>query len=249
MRSRPWRVACGGALDNVACMNRLLDPNSPEKNDRFTLLAPSKFPDTYYDDADPMPHKGRRAPRASGPMDDLAPETLARVFALLDPKTLGVCAGVCRTWHAILQLDTTWRTAFAVAFGLDEREESIAARVLAGDTACTSLRVAPALRRLDASSWKAEYTARVALLRYVYAADPDAGASHAHRPFSRIPASRRSMRWHCPRRAALFFRCRTASASHRARMHSRARSPRTFWTRLDSRRWGQTASPTSSSRR
>lgn len=148
-------------------MNRLLDPNSSEKNDRYTLLAPSEFPDTYYQDADPMPHKDRRAPRASGPMDDLAPETLARVFAFLDPKTLGVCAGVCRTWNAILQLDTTWRTAFAVAFGLDEREESIAARVLAGDTACASLRVAPALRRLDASSWKAEYTARVALLRYV----------------------------------------------------------------------------------
>ncbi|KAI3627259.1 hypothetical protein CBS14141_001260 [Malassezia furfur] len=104
------------------------------------------------------------APRG-GALDDLAPETIARIFAFLDPRTLATCAHVCRTWHTLVQLDTTWRSAFAVAFGLDEREAHMAAHVRSDDAAAAALRVAPALRRLDASSWRAEYTARAALLR------------------------------------------------------------------------------------
>lgn len=96
--------------------------------------------------------------RTDAAMADLAPETLARVFAFLDPPSLVRCACVCRLWRTIVSSDATWRAALAVGFGLEAREEAIRRH---GDTA---LRVAPALRRL-APSWRGEYTQRVALLR------------------------------------------------------------------------------------
>ena len=102
------------------------------------------------------------APSGRGALGELAPETVARILAFLDPRSLARCASVCRAWYALVQLDTTWRNAFAVAFGLDDREAHIAA---CADAANASLRVAPALRRLDAASWRAEYSSRVALLR------------------------------------------------------------------------------------
>ncbi|WFC97870.1 hypothetical protein MYAM1_000591 [Malassezia yamatoensis] len=98
-------------------------------------------------------------------IDSLAPETIARIFSYLDPRTLRCCAYVCRTWRALVDLDTTWRSAFAVAFGLDQRELQISHWVRDGKSNASFLRIAPALRRLDAVSWRAEYTTRIAVLR------------------------------------------------------------------------------------
>ncbi|WFD41959.1 hypothetical protein MPSI1_000597 [Malassezia psittaci] len=98
-------------------------------------------------------------------IEELAPETIAKIFSYLDPRTLRCCACVCQTWRALVHLDTTWRSAFAVAFGLDQRELQISHWVRGGKPDASFLRIAPALRRLDAVSWRAEYTARIAVLR------------------------------------------------------------------------------------
>ena len=121
------------------------------------------------------PHAHARGPSAhdmeyddefSATIQELAPETLLRVFAHLDPRALARSACVCRAWHELIGRDTTWRSAFAVAFGLDDREERIAAAAGAGLADATGLRVAPALRRVDAGSWRAEYVTRSKLLRH-----------------------------------------------------------------------------------
>lgn len=125
----------------------------------------------------PMPVRGEGADRAGpmapaspeapsqGEIAKLAPETLARVFAYLDPRSLSQCAQTCRAWNAIVSLDTTWRAALMVSFGLEEREERIiAASAASGDPAWLALRTAPALRRMQ-PSWRGEYFARTALLR------------------------------------------------------------------------------------
>lgn len=95
---------------------------------------------------------------------DFVPPILARIFSFLDPVSLARCALVCRAWHAIAALDTTWRAAFMVATGLEERETVLLAHEASGDAAWRALRVAPALRRME-PSWRAEYTARAALMR------------------------------------------------------------------------------------
>ncbi|PKI83202.1 hypothetical protein MVES_003079 [Malassezia vespertilionis] len=64
-----------------------------------------------------------------------------------------------------MTLDITWRTAFSITFGLEEREDKIAASIHQGVPGATSLRIAPALRRLDPASWRAEFASRVAILR------------------------------------------------------------------------------------
>lgn len=103
---------------------------------------------------------------ASSLISELAPETLARIFAFLDPTSISRCAQTCRAWHTIVSLDTTWRAAFMVASGLEEREDAIVAHkhVASHDPTWAALRVAPTLRRME-SNWRAEYTARTALLR------------------------------------------------------------------------------------
>lgn len=97
-------------------------------------------------------------------IESLAPETLARIFAFLDPVSLSRCARTCRAWNVIVSQDTTWCSALMCAFGLEEREERIAAAEHGHDPAWKALRVAPALRRMK-PSWRSEYMARSALLR------------------------------------------------------------------------------------
>lgn len=102
---------------------------------------------------------------AGAPIGALAPETLLRIFAHLDPRSLTHAGGTCRLWRELVSRDTTWRAAFGHAFGLDERAARIAAAEGQGHADARALRVAPALRRVDAHSWRAEYAARTALLR------------------------------------------------------------------------------------
>ena len=109
-------------------------------------------------------HGAGTAAEAAG-MSQLAPETLVRIFSYLDPRSLARCSSTCRLWHELLQSDTTWRNAFSVAFGLEEREERIEQALRSGQEHFRALRVAPALRRISADSWCAEYSQRVARLR------------------------------------------------------------------------------------
>jgi len=97
-------------------------------------------------------------------IDSLAPETLARIFAFLDPVSLSRCARTCRAWNKIVSQDTTWCSALMCAFGLEAYEERIAAAERGCDPAWKALRVAPALRRMQ-PSWRSEYVARSSLLR------------------------------------------------------------------------------------
>ena len=102
---------------------------------------------------------------AGAPIGALAPETLLRIFVHLDPHSLTHAGGTCRLWRELVSRDTTWRAAFGHAFGLDERAARIAAAEGQGSADAHALRVAPALRRVDTHSWRAEYASRTALLR------------------------------------------------------------------------------------
>lgn len=114
------------------------------------------------DRSPPMgPHNEEHGERG---IDSLAPETLARIFAFLDPVSLTRCARTCRAWNAIVSQDITWCNALMCAFGLEAREERIAAAEGGSDPAWKALRVAPALRRMQ-PSWRSEYMARSSLLR------------------------------------------------------------------------------------
>ena len=95
-------------------------------------------------------------------VSQLTPQTIARIFAFLDPISIVRCGSTCRAWRAIASLDTTWRAAFMVASGLEEREHTLHEHI--NDPAWSALRVAPALRRME-PSWRGEYVARSALLR------------------------------------------------------------------------------------
>ncbi|PWN51347.1 hypothetical protein IE53DRAFT_368132 [Violaceomyces palustris] len=87
---------------------------------------------------------------------DLAPEILIRIFTFLDPVSLARAAAVCRGWARVARDDTTWKSAFAFAFGLEAME---------GKAKGSVQDVAPAIRRLNRASWKLEYSQRSALLR------------------------------------------------------------------------------------
>ncbi|PWN87145.1 hypothetical protein FA10DRAFT_289217 [Acaromyces ingoldii] len=95
----------------------------------------------------------------SGPLMGLPLETLARIFAHLDPVSLARCAAVCQTFAAVARDDATWRQAFSVHFHIERRASGLGG----GDDTTTT--TTPVLRRLDASSWKQEYTKRTELLR------------------------------------------------------------------------------------
>lgn len=79
----------------------------------------------------------------------LPPEILSRILAHLDPVTLLQCTAVCRRFAAIAKDESTWRLAFALAFRIEH----------------TGTPTTPILRRVDPSSWKAEYMRRTELLR------------------------------------------------------------------------------------
>jgi len=83
------------------------------------------------------------------PIANLPLEILARILANLDPVSLLHCTAVCRTFAVVAKDDATWRLAFSFAFRIED----------------TGSRTTPILRRVDASSWKAEYTRRSELVR------------------------------------------------------------------------------------
>lgn len=75
------------------------------------------------------------------------PEILIRILSFLDPVSLATSGRVCRSLARLVRDDSTWRLAFTLNFGIED------------------LRVVPALRRLETSSWKMEYARRFELLR------------------------------------------------------------------------------------
>jgi hypothetical protein len=85
------------------------------------------------------------------PIANLPLEILARVLANLDPASLLLCTAVCRTFAVVAKDDATWRLAFSFAFRIED----------------IGSRTTPILRRVDATSWKAEYTRRSELVRWV----------------------------------------------------------------------------------
>ncbi|GAA5881620.1 hypothetical protein JCM16303_005512 [Sporobolomyces ruberrimus] len=80
----------------------------------------------------------------SSPIQNLPLECLTHIFAHLAPRELGTCQLVCRVWNEVVGDETSWRTAFETYYGVT----------------ATSLG-----RRIEPSSWRAEYIARVALMR------------------------------------------------------------------------------------
>lgn len=75
-------------------------------------------------------------------------ELLSRILAHLDPVTLLRTSQVCKTFAAVVKDEATWRLAFALAFRVVD------------DVGLT-----PVFRRVEASSWKADYTKRIETLR------------------------------------------------------------------------------------
>ncbi|GJN93719.1 hypothetical protein Rhopal_006776-T1 [Rhodotorula paludigena] len=71
-------------------------------------------------------------------------EILAHVFAHLPPHALGTCQLVCRAWHDVVVDEGSWRTAFETYYSVEPKSLG---------------------RRLEPSSWRLEYIARVSLLR------------------------------------------------------------------------------------
>lgn len=105
------------------------------------------------------------------PIAVLPPEILARIFAFLDPSSLVRCMAVCRAFLDLLHDDATWRLAFSLAFDIESD----------GNTKST-----PLLRRVDSTSWRAEYFKRTAQLRLwkrtrspAVISDPRIGPIHA----------------------------------------------------------------------
>ncbi|GAA5955692.1 hypothetical protein JCM3765_001822 [Sporobolomyces pararoseus] len=80
----------------------------------------------------------------SSPIQNLPFECLTHIFAHLPPRELGTCQLVCKIWNEVVGDETSWRTAFETYYGVSP----------------TSLG-----RRIEPASWRAEYIARVALMR------------------------------------------------------------------------------------
>lgn len=106
--------------------------------------------------------KGKTKAHEESPINSLPPELLAHCFALLPAGSLlagelftshSTCSSsprtatlVCKAWYHVATDETSWRSAFANYYGLPESGQ------LPG-------------RRVDASSWKAEYLTRTRLIR------------------------------------------------------------------------------------
>ncbi|GAA5987520.1 hypothetical protein JCM5350_003113 [Sporobolomyces pararoseus] len=80
----------------------------------------------------------------SSPIQNLPFECLTHIFAHLPPRELGTCQLVCRIWNEVVGDETSWRTAFETYYGVNPSSLG---------------------RRIEPSSWRAEYIARVALMR------------------------------------------------------------------------------------
>ncbi|GAA5959311.1 hypothetical protein JCM3765_006556 [Sporobolomyces pararoseus] len=81
---------------------------------------------------------------SSSAIQNLPFECLTHTFAHLPPRELGTCQLVCKIWNEVVGDETSWRTAFETYYGVNP----------------TSLG-----RRIEPASWRAEYIARVALMR------------------------------------------------------------------------------------
>ncbi|GAA5907456.1 hypothetical protein JCM5296_006913 [Sporobolomyces johnsonii] len=80
----------------------------------------------------------------SSPISQVPLEVLTHIFAHLPPQALGVCQLVCKVWNEVVGDEGSWRTAFETYY---------------------SITPASLGRRIEPLSWRAEYIARVALLR------------------------------------------------------------------------------------
>ncbi|GAA6024035.1 hypothetical protein JCM10207_004496 [Rhodosporidiobolus poonsookiae] len=88
--------------------------------------------------------KARAEGYGFSPISLLPLELLAHVFAHLPPHALGTCQLVCKGWHDVVGDEASWRNAFETYYSVTP--ESLG-------------------RRLEPSSWRSEYIARVSLLR------------------------------------------------------------------------------------
>ncbi|GAA5926228.1 hypothetical protein JCM1841_001162 [Sporobolomyces salmonicolor] len=80
----------------------------------------------------------------SSPISRVPLEVLTHIFAQLPPQALGVCQLVCKVWNEVVSDEGSWRTAFETYY---------------------LITTASLGRRIEPLSWRAEYIARVALLR------------------------------------------------------------------------------------
>ncbi|GAA5866086.1 hypothetical protein JCM3774_000020 [Rhodotorula dairenensis] len=80
----------------------------------------------------------------SSPIGSVPLEIIAHIFAHLPPASLGTCQLVCKAWHDVVVDEGSWRTAFETYY----------------DVTPTTLG-----RRIEPTSWRSEYIARVSLLR------------------------------------------------------------------------------------
>ncbi|GAA5992954.1 hypothetical protein JCM10908_000768 [Rhodotorula pacifica] len=115
----------------------------------------------------------------SSPIGSVPLEIIAHIFAQLPPASLGTCQLVCKPWHDVVVDEGSWRTAFETYYDV------------------TPLTLG---RRIEPTSWRSEYIARVSLLRQWHRArtptlihNPSLGAinyMHVHLPAaSSLPAS------------------------------------------------------------
>ncbi|GAA5962302.1 hypothetical protein JCM8115_004287 [Rhodotorula mucilaginosa] len=114
----------------------------------------------------------------SSPIGSVPLEIIAHIFAHLPPASLGTCQLVCKAWHDVVVDEGSWRTAFETYY----------------DVTPSTLG-----RRIETTSWRSEYIARVSLLRQWHRArtptlihNPSLGAInfiHVHLPTaSALPA-------------------------------------------------------------
>jgi hypothetical protein len=117
----------------------------PRKLGRKVRPKHARRYDDFEDDASDSSEQGN----PHSPIVQLPTEVLSRILAHLDPATLLECSGVCKAFARVVKDEATWRLAFGLAFRIENIGEL----------------TTPILRRVDAVSWKAEYTRRTELLR------------------------------------------------------------------------------------
>ncbi|SGY29304.1 BQ5605_C002g01039 [Microbotryum silenes-dioicae] len=83
----------------------------------------------------------------SVPIQHLPTELLSHVFAHLSPSSLNAAQLVCRRWNEVISDEASWRSAFETYYGLVAPNGSVSLG-----------------RRIEPTSWKAEYRSRVLLL-------------------------------------------------------------------------------------
>ncbi|SCV73115.1 BQ2448_7040 [Microbotryum intermedium] len=83
----------------------------------------------------------------SVPIQHLPTELLSHVFAHLSPSSLNAAQLVCQRWNEVISDEASWRSAFETYYGLVAPNGSVSLG-----------------RRIEPTSWKAEYRSRVLLL-------------------------------------------------------------------------------------